>query len=95
MNAIQIESNEYELNRVKKECLVLLWVRFKLNQTSMNWIESKKNTSCCYECDSNRIKRVWIELSQKRTPRVVMSAIWIESSEYKLNRIKREHLVLL
>jgi hypothetical protein len=24
MNAIQIESNEYELNRVKKECLVLL-----------------------------------------------------------------------
>jgi hypothetical protein len=52
MSAIQIESNEYELNRVKKEHLVL--------------------------CDSNWIKRVWIELSQKRTPHVVMSAIRIE-----------------
>jgi hypothetical protein len=28
-------------------------------------------------------------------PRVVMSAIQIESNEYELNRVKKEHLVLL
>ncbi len=73
MSAIWIEWNEYESkentsccykcdsNWIKREHLMLVWVRFKFEQKSMNQIESKENTLCCYECNSYWIKRVWIE----------------------------------
>ncbi len=36
---------------------MLLYVGFKLNQKSMNQINSKENTLCCYECDLSCFKR--------------------------------------